>query len=78
MFEFDPILEHDILKAESTRRVERKRLIREALKGQRGRVAFYAPLLAGVGKRLMNWGKALESRYTPLPELPLSTRKHTI
>jgi hypothetical protein len=48
---------------ELMRRADRTRLVREALGGERGRVAIYRPLLRGLGARLVLWGTALQTRY---------------
>ncbi len=43
---------------------ERALLLREALAGKRGRVAFYQPLLITVGRRLERFGAHLQARYS--------------
>ncbi|MBE2270321.1 MAG: hypothetical protein IAE80_18950 [Anaerolinea sp.] len=45
-------------------RLERALLIREAFAGQRGRINIYQSALISVGKRLENFGAALQARYS--------------
>lgn len=43
-------------------------LVSAAQQARRGHPRFYAPLLAGLGRRMAAFGAGLEQRYTPLPE----------
>lgn len=74
MYRLNQIEEHEAVRAYMLRRAERRRFVREALGQRQGRVTFYAPLLLSLGRRLMLWGRALESRYAPLPDVKLSVQ----
>lgn len=54
---------HDI-----QRDAERQALVSAAERSGPARAHFYAPWLAGLGRRLVALGIVLEERYTPLPE----------
>ncbi|MBK9749283.1 MAG: hypothetical protein IPO91_21235 [Chloroflexi bacterium] len=49
---------------EATAQHERALLIKEALAGTRGHIAFYQPLLINVGKRIERFGAGLQARYS--------------
>jgi hypothetical protein len=75
MYRLNQIQEHEAYRAEIERRAVRRRMVREALAGRRGRAAFYAPMLAGIGKTLMAWGYALQARYHCVPDVPMTIQK---
>lgn len=68
MFRLNQIEENQAYRADMLRRAERRRIIEDALAGRGGRVAFYAPVLVGVGKRMIAWGYALQARYAAASE----------
>ncbi len=68
MFRLNHVEDNLAYRAEMLQRAERRRFAREALAGERGRVAFYAPVLVGVGNRMIAWGAALQARYASASE----------
>jgi hypothetical protein len=68
MFRLNHVEENQAYRADLLRRAEQHRIVREALAGRRGRVAFYGPILVGVGKTLIAWGGALQTRYASASE----------
>jgi hypothetical protein len=77
MFRLNHIQEHEAYRAEMLRQAARRKKIREALAGRRGRVAFYAPAMVGVGKKMMAWGYALQARFTSVPEITVAVQKRS-
>ena len=60
--------------AEQMRQANRRRLVREALRGEGHRVRFYAPLMAQLGTRMINLGHALQRQYG---EARMAAQVHT-
>lgn len=48
---------------EVQQRAERAKIVEAALRGERGRVAFYAPVMARLGDQLIMIGTHLQKRY---------------
>lgn len=78
MFRLNHIQEHEAYRAEMLRTAARRRAIREALAGRKGRFAFYAPIMVGLGRKMMLWGHALQARYTSSPEITFALPDRTI
>jgi hypothetical protein len=55
---------------EMARSAEEAQLIREALAALPPRQPFYRGALAALGRRLVTWGKSLETRYARTTHLP--------
>jgi len=65
MYEWATMYVHQ--RGEDMRREREKHLlIQQALAARGKRDPFYAPVLAGVGRRLAEWGSQLEERYAGL------------
>ncbi len=60
--------------AEMMRQANRRRLVREALRGQGRPVRIYAPLMAQLGNRMIRLGQALQQQYG---ETHVPTQVHT-
>ena len=78
MFRLNHIQEHEAYRAEMLRKAARQQAIREALAGQGGRFAFYAPMMVGLGRKMMLWGHALQVRYTSAPEIKFALPDRTV
>jgi hypothetical protein len=78
MFRLNHFQEHEAYRAEMLRKAARRRAIREALAGQGGRFAFYAPMMVGLGRKMMLWGHALQARYTSTPEMTFALPDRSI
>lgn len=74
MFRLNQVEENQAYRADMLRRAEHHRIVREALAGRRGRVAFYAPILVGIGEQMIAWGDALQTRYASASERNLRYR----
>ena len=55
---------------ELLRQVEQRRLVRQALAGRVVPDRFHCRALAGLGRKLVAWGRRLERRYGSEPALP--------
>lgn len=78
MFRLNHFQEHEAYRADMLRMAARRRAIEEALAGRRGRIVFYAPIMVGLGKKMMRWGHALQIRYNTTPEVKFALPDRTI